>query len=225
MKPFYTLGIITLALLSATTASAKSHGLTISVEGLTHNAPIPARYALCKPTADGKSTSGANQRPTIRWSGAPKGTDSFAVFVMDPDVPADFSDASKEGVVIDAEAERRDFFHYGVVNIPPKTTRLNGSTTNAPVSVGTPLVNDLGQNNYVPHPADFGGPCPPWNDARLHHYHFIVLALDEAVHLSEDADENTAKAVFDRLMEGGHVLASATSIGTYTLNPALNPKR
>jgi phosphatidylethanolamine-binding protein (PEBP) family uncharacterized protein len=30
------------------------------------------------------------------------------------------------------------------------------------------------QSNY----GGYDAPCPPWNDARLHHYHFIVYAID-----------------------------------------------
>jgi phosphatidylethanolamine-binding protein (PEBP) family uncharacterized protein len=63
----------------------------------------------------------------------------------------------------------------------------------------------------------YDGPCPPWNDDRIHHYTFTVLALDvESLGLGDDFDLAALRAAAD-----GHVLASAAQVGTYTLDPAL----
>jgi phosphatidylethanolamine-binding protein (PEBP) family uncharacterized protein len=211
------------ALAASMAGSAYAAGvLAVTVEQMPHNSAIAPEYALCVPTAEGKSAPGVNRRPTIAWEGAPKATDSFAVFVMDPDVPADFTDAGKDGKIITEAAARQDFFHYGVVKIPANETQLVGGAADEETATGMPLVNDLGANNYVTPPTAFGGPCPPWNDARLHHYHFIVLALgkDAPVTLPSDQPE-TAKQVFDRLITSKSLLAKGVAIGTYTLNPAL----
>lgn len=204
---------------------ASAADLNVTVDGLAAGKPIPEIYARCKPDGNGKTTDGANQQPTIRWSGAPANTASFAVFVMDPDVPADFSDAGKEGKVIAKDAPRQDFYHYGVVNIPATATEYPAA--NADKSYGTELANDMGLNKYVSTLTAFGGPCPPWNDMRVHHYHFMVFALDDkapvaAPTLQKDtpsaASPNNAKNTFNRLIASPHVLAKGTLVGTYTLN-------
>ncbi|WP_338722556.1 YbhB/YbcL family Raf kinase inhibitor-like protein [Pseudomonas tolaasii] len=61
----------------------------------------------------------------------------------------------------------------------------------------------------------YDGPCPPWNDERLHHYIFTLYALDVA-HLEVQGALNGA-AVLAALQ--GHVLAQASLTGTYTLAP------
>ena len=63
----------------------------------------------------------------------------------------------------------------------------------------------------------YDGPCPPWNDARLHHYHFKLHALDVAA-LSLRHGFTLAEL---RAAMAGRVLAEAELIGTYSLNPAL----
>ena len=63
----------------------------------------------------------------------------------------------------------------------------------------------------------YDGPCPPWNDDLLHHYHFRVYALDvETIGVSGRFNAAAALAAMQ-----GHVLAEAELVGTYTLNAAL----
>ncbi|MDX2095795.1 MAG: YbhB/YbcL family Raf kinase inhibitor-like protein [Alphaproteobacteria bacterium] len=201
------------------TAHAAPAAFTLEVEGVAAGAPIPEAQALCVPVAGGKSRPvAAAQRPAFRWSGAPEGTRSFAVFMMDPDVPADFTDAGKEGKTIAETAKRQEFFHWGVVDIAPDVTTIAGGKADTALPSGRELPNSLGAAGYVPHPGQYGGPCPPWNDARIHHYHFIVLALDAP---APALPADTAKSAFDRLMASPHLLDKATVVGTYTLNAAL----
>ena len=219
--------------LFAFAAQAAQPELTVTVEGIAPGKAIPGEQAVCLPTPDGKSNAaGKNLRPTLSWSGAPEGTHSFAIFIMDPDVPADFADAGKEGKVIAKDAKRQDFFHYGVVNIPARMTDFPGSAVETKLGY-TPLelTNDMGLNKYVPTPTAYGGPCPPWNDARVHSYHYIVLALDKDADAILNAPPATdcnnpscmtdsAKDTFTRLLSSKHVLAKGVVIGTYTLNPS-----
>ena len=77
-----------LAALVAISASvqAASTSFNVTVDGVKPGGEIAAPQALCVPTNDGKSEPIPTvMRPAIRWSGAPKGTASFAVFMMDPD--------------------------------------------------------------------------------------------------------------------------------------------
>ena len=63
----------------------------------------------------------------------------------------------------------------------------------------------------------YDGPCPPWNDDLIHHYHFHVYALDVAT--LGVSGRFTAADV--RAAMQGHVLGEAVVTGTYTLNVAL----
>jgi len=63
----------------------------------------------------------------------------------------------------------------------------------------------------------YDGPCPPWNDALLHHYVFTLYALS----LDRVPVEGRFNAADVRKAIAGHVLAEAAITGTYTLNPRL----
>lgn len=220
MKRFsFAVCILGMMALSVSLHAADS-AFKVMVDGMKAGGEIAAPQALCVPTADGKNEPIPTvMRPTIRWSGAPKGTASFAIFMMDPDVPADFTDAGKEGKVIATDAPRQDFYHWGVVDIPAGATSIPGGLAKLPLTAGRELPNDLGAAGYVPSPGQYGGPCPPWNDARIHHYHFIVLALDASTPVAEA--KKSAKDAFSGLITSKHVLGKATLVGTYTLNPKL----
>lgn len=197
-------------------AAPSPTALRVTVEGLAENdAAIPAKFALCKATDDGKSTGGENTRPTISWQGAPSGTKSFAVVVMDPDVPASFADAGKDGKVVKHDAKRQLFYHWALADIPATVTTIPGGASSKAPAFGTAATGSL--EKYLDDATQYGGPCPPWNDERLHHYHFTVYALDVAALTLPDAPsaKDVEKAVAD------HVVASGTVTGTYTLNTAL----
>lgn len=203
-----------IALAVATAFCATSaHALSVEVENIHQGDPIPMKHALCEATPEGKSTAGENLRPTIRWSGEPANTKSFAVIVTDPDVPADFSKAGKDGMVVPQDAKRQMFYHWALVDIPAETHSITGGPSKENPEFGQAAANSLG--SYLPNPLHYGGPCPPWNDARIHHYHFTVYALNVgSLALSSKATaaeaEKAAKA---------HALAHAEVVGTYTLNP------
>lgn len=101
--------------------------------------------------ANGFGCTGGNVAPTLTWSGAPAGTQSFAVTMFDPDAPTGSG-----------------FWHWVGWNIPASTTTLTGGTVGGMVQ-GT---DDAGVTGYL-------GPCPPPGD-KAHHYTIRVLALDVA---------------------------------------------
>ena len=57
------------------------------------------------------------------------------------------------------------------------------------------------------HKAGYIGPCPP---TGVHHYHFMVYALDTRLDLSDQA----GKAELEKAMEG-HILAQGDLVGLY----------
>lgn len=64
----------------------------------------------------------------------------------------------------------------------------------------------------------YDGPCPPWNDAIVHHYIFTLYALATPV-LAIEGELNGANV--RAALANAPVLAEATLTGLYTLNPAL----
>ncbi len=72
--------------------------------------------------------------------------------------------------------------------------------------------NDAMKGQYF----GYDGPCPPWNDEIVHHYHFTVYALNvKTLNLAKDFD---GPAAMDAIK--GKVLAQGEELGLYTQNPA-----
>jgi phosphatidylethanolamine-binding protein (PEBP) family uncharacterized protein len=61
----------------------------------------------------------------------------------------------------------------------------------------------------------YDGPCPPWNDERVHTYVFTIYALDIA-EFPLDGSFTCAEA---RAALTGHILDEAQIYGVYSLNP------
>ena len=63
----------------------------------------------------------------------------------------------------------------------------------------------------------YDGPCPHWNDSKLHRYVFPVYALDvDVLPLMGRFNGADALKVIER-----HTLGKASISGTYSLNPRL----
>ena len=63
----------------------------------------------------------------------------------------------------------------------------------------------------------YDGPCPPWNDSIVHHYHFVLYATD----LERCPVEGRFTGPEVEAAIAGHVLEETRITGTYTLNPSL----
>lgn len=117
--------------------------------------------------------NGDNISPSLKWSGAPAGTKSFAINIYDPDAPTGSG-----------------FWHWVVYNIPASTTSL-------PANAGN-VKKDLMPKGAVQSRTDYGAPgyggmCPPQGD-KPHHYILTVYAVDEDT-LQYAKDENVSPAV------------------------------
>jgi Raf kinase inhibitor-like YbhB/YbcL family protein len=101
--------------------------------------------------------SGNNVSPTLRWAGAPPGTQSFILTMFDPDAPTGSG-----------------FWHWLVFDIPAAATSIakGAGTAAATPAGGIQGYNDTGANAYA-------GPCPPAGDPP-HHYIFTLYALPAA---------------------------------------------
>ena len=152
-----------------------------------------SEFAFGKIPAQGRFETSDNISPELSWSDIPEGTKSFALICHDPDVPSSGEDVNIEGKEVPASLPRVDFFHWVLVNIPASITKLeegvasNGVTPKGKMPGAKPY-GTAGLNNYTDWFAgdtdmggdygDYDGPCPPWNDSIIHHYHFTVYALD-----------------------------------------------
>ncbi len=195
-------------MLAASAAVAAEQGLTVTVSGIGTDGALAKVHATCIATLDGKSTKGENTRPAISWSSGPAGTKSYAVLVTDPDVPADMG-AINTTTTIEADAPRQMIYHWAWFDIPAATRSLPAG----PATIG----NGHGANNDVGGSTNYDGPCPPWNDLRVHRYHFTVYALDTArLRFDETPYARDAAALIAK-----HALAKGEAVGTFTLHPKL----
>lgn len=209
-------------------AQAEPATFTLKTTAFEDGKPIPARYAYCVPDGKGRTIEGGNVNPGLRWSGAPEGTKSYALIVVDPDVPADFSVANIEKPIKE-DYPRQNFYHWVLFDIPATVTSIEeGRDSQRVISGGKPIGKTAygvtGPNDYArAYKGSYGGydgPCPPWNDERLHHYHFIVYALD--VPTLGLTGPLAGKLVEDAMKD--HILAKAEIVGTYTQYPPLLSK-
>ncbi len=192
--------------------------------------PVPHEFAFCIPADTGHVTLGVNKNPHVRWSGAPEGTQSFALICCDTEVPSVGDDVNQEGRTVPYDLPRVDFFHWVLVDIPTNVTEIAaGAACDGVTPKGKPVGPTThgvqGRNDYTAWfdgDPDMGGtyggydgPCPPWNDERRHRYVFTLYALDvsslglKGAFGGQDARDALA----------GHVLAEASWEGTYALYP------
>ena len=210
--------------------------MRLSSTSLTHGAPVPEHLAFCRihPTEPAEHVSMAeNRSPHLAWSDVPAGTRSLVIIVHDPDVPSAGDDVNKEGRTVPADLPRVDFYHWVAVDLDPAMGEItegafsDGITARGKGGPDGPHGTRQGRNDYTGWFAGdpdmegeyhgYDGPCPPWNDELLHHYHHTVYATDlDRVPVSGSFD---APAVREAI--SGHILDQAEIVGTYTLNPAV----
>ena len=206
--------------------------MRLSSDSFQNRQRLPEEFAAGVRTEDGAGF-GPNRNPHLRWDDVPAGTKSFALLVIDPDVPTVPEMAGKPGVEIPVDQPRCDFTHWAMVDIPAGVREIAaGSASDGVVPHGKqqpagPAGSRQGLNAYTGWFAGeasmrgdwygYDGPFPPPNDLRLHRYFFRLFALD--VERLDVPDRFTSDDVF-RAMHG-HVLAEAAIHATYSLNPAV----
>jgi Raf kinase inhibitor-like YbhB/YbcL family protein len=140
-------------------------------------------------TADGHNVS-----PPLAWSAAPDGTRSLAVVCEDPDA-----------------GNPPPFVHWVIYNIPPDA---NGLPENIPFEPGAKMPASIegavqGLSGF--RRPFYRGPAPP--PGKVHHYHFVVYALDV-----DGLDPGLTRA--DLLSAiNGHVLGRGELVAIYERKP------
>lgn len=207
--------------------------MQFEISGITPQEAIPSQFAFGVPDPAAHVRHGENRNPGLRWRELPAATRSLVVICVDTDVPTRPDDVNQEGREVPADLPRGRFYHWVMVDIPPQLTEIAAASCSAGVTPHGkqqppgPRGARQGLNDYTGwfagDPAMAGdyfgydGPCPPWNDAIVHHYHFMLYATDLA-RCPVDG-KFTGPEVEDAIR--GHVLAHAEIVGTYTLNPRL----
>jgi Raf kinase inhibitor-like YbhB/YbcL family protein len=138
---------------------------------------------------NGFGCDGDDLSPQLSWSGAPGGTEAFAVLAYDPDAPTGSG-----------------WWHWQIVNIPKNVQVLKtgaGSAVKSMAPKGSrQIANDYGVKG-------FGGACPPQGHG-VHRYQFTVYALSKMLDLPEDAS-----GALTGYMVKANALASATIEALY----------
>ena len=156
-------------------ADTDSSGFELTTRAFAEGRRIPARH-----TCDGDDRS-----IPLSWSGAPDGTESFALLFDDPDAPGG------------------TFKHWIIFDIPPATTELSESINKVERVAGSAiqLLNDFGKRGY-------GGPCPP--EGETHKYQLFLFAMDTRLQIPASSSQGR---VLDLIEE--HALARAGISATY----------
>jgi len=215
--------------------------MRLKSDSIENGKPIPATFAFMGPgdpdSPDEKLRPGGNTTPHLAWTEVPAAAKSFAIAVIDTDVPSKPDDVNVEGREVRRDLPRVEFVHWLMANIPLECRELaEGACGDGVVPRGkgngkikTDLVGPPGAvqglNGYTAwfkgdpemegHYHGYDGPCPPWNDSIPHHYHYRVYALD----VPSVALENGFSLEEFRDVIKGHVLDEAVITGTYSLNP------
>jgi Raf kinase inhibitor-like YbhB/YbcL family protein len=153
-----------LALLTGTASAAMS----LTSTEIRSGAVIPAAHIY--PRCGGKNIS-----PALSWSGAPSGTKSLVLTMIDVDVKPDWS-------------------HWIVVDLPTTVKSLRLGATSLPGGAKA-IVSNFGDAAYA-------GPCPP-KGTGVHRYEFTIWALPTAeISLADDEKATTLTALLsDRALD------------------------
>ena len=208
--------------------------MKLSSNSIVDGQPIPGDYAFCVPDPDNHVALAANRNPHLTWSDLPGGTRSLVLICHDPDVPSRADDVNQEGREVPADLPRVDFTHWVLVDLQPDSGGVaegaysSGVTARGKTGPEGADGTRQGINNYTDWFAGdadmagdyfgYDGPCPPWNDSIVHHYHFTLYALDVARCPVQGrfGREDVLDAIKD------HVLGQAGIMGTYSLNPEVS---
>ncbi len=124
------------------------------------------KYMATAQEFEGFGCSGGNLSPQLSWTGAPKGTEAFAVFAYDPDAPTGSG-----------------WWHWQIINIPKEVTTLAAGAGDPGKNLA-PAGSVSTRNDYGV--VGFGGACPPPGHGA-HRYQFTVYALSKKLELPKNA--------------------------------------
>ncbi|TFW34729.1 YbhB/YbcL family Raf kinase inhibitor-like protein [Massilia horti] len=210
-------------------------------DSFTEGGLIPPQCAFAVTDPVNHLRLSTNRNPHLAWDEVPAGTQSLVLLVHDADVPSDAANVNQEGKEVPENLPRVDFYHWTLVDIPvclksiaegmfsDMVTPQGKSGPLVPFTIKNGTEHELrqGLNDYTGWFANdpdmageyfgYDGPCPPWNDQRVHTYVFTLYALDIA-RLPLEGRFTGPEARYAIM---GHILDEAQIFGVYSLNPAI----
>ncbi len=158
-----------------------THPISLTSTAFRSGSPVPRRH-----TGDGEDLS-----PPLAWAGIPEATQELVLLCEDPDAPTP-----------------HPWVHWVLFNIPPDVASLPEGVPRKP-RLEAPIQATQGVNSWPTDNVGYRGPAPPRGHG-IHHYHFVIRALDHRLTLPPGAD----KAGVVKAMKG-HILATGELVGTY----------
>jgi hypothetical protein len=205
--------------------------MKLESSSIPHGGRIPEQFAFGAYDPETHIRLSGNRNPELSFTDLPSGARSLALICHDVDVPSRGDDVNQEGRTVPASLPRVDFYHWVLLDIPPSRTGIAaGELSDGVTARGKPgpQAKDgmrQGLNDYTGWFADdpdmagdyygYDGPCPPFNDEIVHHYHFTLYALD-VERLPLEGELRGPDVL--RALEG-HVLDRAAIEGVYAINP------
>ena len=175
------LSLLSLLIMSC---AASADSLSLSSTDIAHGEFMPSAQEF-----QGFGCTGGNLSPQLSWSGAPEGTEAFAITAYDPDAPTGSG-----------------WWHWQLINIPKDVSSLAAGAGDSAKKLApkgsVQISNDYGV-------AGFGGACPPEGHGA-HRYQFTVHALSKKLDLPENASGALAG-----YMINAHSLGSSTLEALY----------
>jgi Raf kinase inhibitor-like YbhB/YbcL family protein len=163
--------------------------------GQTSEEPAMGTFSLTSPAfkhdermPDQYTGKGADVSPPLAWGEPPAGTQSLALICDDPDAPHGTWD------------------HWVIWNLPADLRQL---PEKMPTSATLDDFAGASQGNNSWPTVGYKGPMPP--PGKVHHYNFVLYALDAPLDLEPGANKKALLATMK-----GHILGEARLTGTYS---------
>ena len=170
------------AAFAQTPAQPPRAAMTLTTNGWADGDPIPVKY----------TQAGEQISPELEWTNAPPATQSFFLYMHDPDVARNKT--------------TDDQVHWLVWNIP-------GTATGLPENVpkGEKLADGAGQIS-ASGPV-YRGPGAPATGPP-HHYTFEIYALDTKIDVPASTDAFETRTAIMKAIQG-HILGKAVYVGLF----------
>lgn len=207
----------------------ENNSMQLLSNDLQNQQAIPSQFAFGKHHPADNVALSDNRNPQLKWQGAPAETQSFVLLCVDTDVPTVGDNVNQAGKTVPHDLPRAEFYHWVMVDIPAAVSSIaegscsDGITAHgkqSPTGPGRQGINDYtswfaGDPDMAGEYFGYDGPCPPWNDERIHHYRFKLFATDlERCPVDGPFTGAEVLAAIE-----GHILAEASLVASYHIYP------